>query len=81
MEESCAILDVAGEVCPVPLVKTRKSLEKLKENEVLIVIGDSIESEREIIMAVKELGMELIGVETDKDGKWHIFIRKKKVLK
>lgn len=76
MEESCTVIDVTGEICPVPLVKTRRGLEKMKENEVLVVIGDNIESEKEIIMAVKELRMKLIDIEMDKDGKWRISVRK-----
>jgi len=71
------IIDVRGEICPVPLVKTRRELEELKENEVLVVIGDSFDSEKEIVMAVKELGMELIKLETEKDEKWRIYIRKR----
>lgn len=77
MEGSCKVIDVTGEICPVPLVKTRRGLEKLGENEVLVVMGNSVESEKEIIMVVKELEMELINIEMDEDGRWRISIRKR----
>lgn len=77
MAKSHAVLDTTGEVCPVPLVKTRRSLDKLERGEVLLVIGTHETSKIDIIMATKELGMELVKVETGKDGKWRILIRKK----
>jgi TusA-related sulfurtransferase len=33
------VLDFSGEVCPIPLLKTRKALDKMKEGKVLEVIG------------------------------------------
>jgi len=76
MMTSYTVLDTTGEVCPVPLVKARRSLDKLEKGEVLVVIGTHETSKIDIIMAAKELGMELVKVETDKDGKWRILIRK-----
>ena len=68
-------VDCTGETCPVPLVETRKALRKAVEGDVVEVIGTHPASKKEIPMAVKALGLELIGVE-ETDGVWKIRIRK-----
>jgi len=64
-----------GETCPVPLVETRKALRKAKEGDIVEVIGTHPASKKEIPMAVKALGLELIGVQ-EEGGVWKIRIRK-----
>ena len=68
-------IDCTGETCPVPLVETRKALRKAKEGDVVEVIGTHPSSKKEIPMAVKALGLELIDVE-EKDGVWKIRIQR-----
>jgi tRNA 2-thiouridine synthesizing protein A len=68
-------VDCTGETCPVPLVETRKALRKAKEGDVVEVIGTHPSSKKEIPMAVKALGLELIAVE-EKDGVWKIRIQR-----
>jgi TusA-related sulfurtransferase len=68
-------VDVRGETCPVPLVETRKALRKAVLGDVVEVIGTHPASKKEIPMAVKSLGLELMNVE-EKDGAWKIRIRR-----
>jgi len=68
-------VDCTGETCPVPLVETRKALRKAKEGDVVEVIGTHPSSKKEIPMAVKALGLELIDIQ-EKDGVWRIRIRR-----
>jgi TusA-related sulfurtransferase len=68
-------IDVTGETCPVPLVEMRKALKKASPGEIIEVVGNHPASKKEIPMAVEALGLELIAVE-EKDGVWHIKIRK-----
>ena len=68
-------VDCAGETCPIPLVETRKALRKAKEGDIVEVIGTHPASKKEIPMAVKALGLELIGVQ-EEGGMWKIKIRK-----
>jgi len=68
-------VDCTGETCPVPLVETRKALRKAKEGDIVEVIGTHPASKKEIPLAVKALGLELIGVQ-EEDGVWKIKIRK-----
>jgi tRNA 2-thiouridine synthesizing protein A len=68
-------VDCRGETCPVPLVETRKALRKAKEGDTVEVIGTHPASKKEIPLAVKALGLELIDVQ-EEDGVWRIRIRK-----
>jgi len=68
-------VDCRGETCPVPLVETRKALRKAKEGDIVEVIGTHPASKKEIPMAVKSLGLELIDIQ-EQGGVWKIRIRK-----
>lgn len=76
MVKADVVLDVSGEFCPVPLVKTRRALDKMEKHMILEVIGTDKEAKLDILLAVQELKMELVKEETDKGGKWRIIIRK-----
>jgi tRNA 2-thiouridine synthesizing protein A len=68
-------VDCTGETCPVPLVETRKALRKAKEGDVVEVVGTHPASKKEIPMAVKALGLELIDMQ-EEAGVWKIRIRR-----
>jgi TusA-related sulfurtransferase len=68
-------VDCTGETCPVPLVETRKALRKAKQGDIVEVVGTHPTSKKEIPMAVKALGLELLDVQ-EKDGVWKIRIRR-----
>ena len=68
-------VDCTGETCPVPLLETRKALRKATPGDIVEVIGTHPSSKKEIPMAVKALGLELIDIQ-EKDGVWKIKIRK-----
>jgi tRNA 2-thiouridine synthesizing protein A len=68
-------VDCRGENCPIPLVETRKALRKAKEGDIVEVIGTHPSSKKEIPMAVKALGLELLDIE-EEGGVWKIRIRR-----
>jgi len=68
-------VDCTGETCPVPLVETRKALRKANKGDIVEVIGTHPASKKEIPMAVKALGMELVEISEEK-GTWKIRIRR-----
>ena len=68
-------VDCTGETCPVPLVETRKALRKAKQGDIVEIVGTHPASKKEIPMAVKALGLELMDVQ-EKDGAWKIKIRR-----
>ncbi|MBU7016221.1 MAG: sulfurtransferase TusA family protein [Theionarchaea archaeon] len=67
-------VDCIGETCPVPLVETRKAIRKASPGDIIEVRGTHPASKKEIPMAVKELGLELLGIEEDGDV-WTIKIK------
>lgn len=69
-------MDVKGETCPIPLIETRKALRRAAEGDVVEVIGTHQASKREIPMAVKNLGLQLLDITDAGDGTWRIRIRK-----
>jgi tRNA 2-thiouridine synthesizing protein A len=68
-------VDCTGETCPVPLVETRKALRKAAQGDIVEVIGTHPASKKEIPMAVKALGLELVEL-TEEGDTWRIRIRK-----
>lgn len=70
------VVDVKGETCPIPLIETRKALRRAAEGDVVEVVGTHQASKREIPMAVKNLGLQLLDITDADDGTWRIRIRK-----
>jgi tRNA 2-thiouridine synthesizing protein A len=68
-------VDCRNETCPVPLVETRKALRKAARGDVIEVTGTHQSSKKEIPMAVKSMGLELLGID-EVGGVWTIRIRK-----
>jgi tRNA 2-thiouridine synthesizing protein A len=71
------ILDCMGQVCPQPLLETLKKLKSMMPGQTLEVFGDFPLSKEEIPAGMKEAGQEVISI-SEKDGIWHIIIRKTK---
>lgn len=62
-------LDVKGESCPMPVVKTRQSIDDLGSGEVLEVLATDSGSMSDIKgWAETAGGVELLGQEEDTDG-------------
>ncbi len=79
-EKNCPLpsdiqVDCRGETCPVPLVEVRKALRKAEPGDVLEVLGTHPASKKEIPMAAKALGLELLCVEGTEDD-WRICIKR-----
>jgi tRNA 2-thiouridine synthesizing protein A len=68
-------VDCRGDTCPVPLVETRKALRKAAPGDIVEVVGTHPSSKKEIPMAVKALGLELLSVE-EEGGEWKIRIQR-----
>jgi TusA-related sulfurtransferase len=68
-------VDCIGETCPVPLVEVRKALRKAAPGDIIEVVGTHPASKKEIPMAVKALGLELLSVEGS-DTDWTIRIQR-----
>ena len=68
-------VDCVNETCPIPLIETRKAINKAKKGDVIEVSGTHPASKKEIPMAVEAMGLKLKSIK--EDGKvWHITIEK-----
>lgn len=69
-------LCLLGEVCPIPLLKTKEYVEKLAVGEKLTVETDFTRSVRNIMNWCNKEGHDMVINETDK-GVWEIIVTKK----
>lgn len=70
------ILNTSGDVCPVPLIKFRRSVDSLEPGEILVITGTHDPSRDDIIKAAGELNLKVIKVEMSDDKKWRVFVTK-----
>lgn len=68
-------LDVRGEACPYPLIRTKQKVDKLQKGQVLKVLANDPVAPQNIDAWVKKSGNELLEVEVFK-GNYSIFVRK-----
>jgi TusA-related sulfurtransferase len=67
-------VDCVNETCPIPLVETRKAINKAEKGDTILVTGTHPASKKEIPMAVKSMGLKVLDV---KEGEqWQIKIKK-----
>ncbi len=68
-------LDVTGDICPIPVLKTKKALEELKEGEELEVVGDYKPALENIKRFAENNGYKVVTYEETENG-FRIVIRK-----
>jgi tRNA 2-thiouridine synthesizing protein A len=68
-------LDVRGEACPYPLIKTKQQVDKLQKEQVLKVLANDPVAPQNIDSWAKKSGNELLEVEVIR-GDYCIFVRK-----
>jgi len=69
-------LDAQGLNCPLPILKTKKALQKMDEGQVLEVLSTDAGSVKDIEAFCKQTGNILLGVE-ENEGKYIFNIEKK----
>ncbi|MGQ4891561.1 MAG: sulfurtransferase TusA family protein [Candidatus Njordarchaeia archaeon] len=70
-------LDVRGEICPYPDVKTKKKLESMKPGEILEVLVDYPLSVERIPRTVEKMGHKLLKIEKVGESEWKLYIEVK----
>ena len=68
-------VDCVGQNCPVPLVETRKALRKASPGDIVVVTGTHPSSKKEIPMAAKAMGLEVLDISEEGD-RWTIRIKR-----
>ncbi|MBA7573449.1 putative sulfur carrier protein [subsurface metagenome] len=67
-------LDTQGLVCPVPALKTKKKLGKMKPGQILKVITDYKPASESVPRDLAKTKHKLLGVEEDEDDEiWEIY--------
>ena len=68
-------LDVRGEKCPYPRLRTLQQIKTLNKGEILEVIASDPEAWQNIDVWLTKSGDEFLDVES-KEGAYHIFVKK-----
>jgi tRNA 2-thiouridine synthesizing protein A len=68
-------LDVRGEACTYPLIRTKQQVDKLQKGKVLKILASDPVAPQNIDAWAKKSGNELLAVEAN-DGTYNIFVRK-----
>jgi tRNA 2-thiouridine synthesizing protein A len=68
-------LDVRGEACPYPLIRTKQQVDKLQKGEILKVLANDPVAPQNIEAWASKSGNQFLGVETN-DGAYQIFVKK-----
>ena len=77
MTEITETIDVRGEVCPYPDVKSKRKIKRMKSGEVLEIKLDYPLSAERIPETMKSLGHEVLSVEKVGTAEWVILVKAK----
>ncbi len=75
--EPDAKLDCIGFFCPIPIVKTREEMNKLKKGQVLEVVADDPAAEEDIKYWTNATGQEIVALQKEGE-RIRVLIRKVK---
>ncbi len=68
-------LDVRGEACPYPLIRTKQQVDRLQKGDVLKVLASDPVAPQNIDAWAKKAGNEVLAVEVN-NSTYNIFVRK-----
>lgn len=74
-EKPTEVLDVRGEVCPYPDVKTQKKVKSMKSGDILEVLVDYPLSAERIPRSMEKQGHKVLKVEKKGTSEWTISIK------
>lgn len=70
------VLDCKGDVCPMPILKTKKAMDKLSSGQVLLLQSTDPGSNNDLISWCERTGNELLEKE-ENGGVFSYYVRKK----
>lgn len=70
-------IDCMGDICPIPLIKTKKKMESMNAGDVLTVYVDHSCAAKNIPDWAKKLGNK-VDINKIGDGEWEVIIKKAK---
>lgn len=69
-------LDARGLSCPLPILKTKKSLNAMEPGQILRVVSTDCGSVKDMEAFAKQTGNELVS-QTEENGEYIFFMKKK----
>lgn len=69
------VIDTKGTACPMPVLNTKKALNRIASGQIIEVIADDHGAESDIPVLIKQLGHVILQV-IRKDDSFHFFIKK-----
>lgn len=75
MTEITETIDLCGEVCPYPDVKSKRKAKRMKSGEVLEIKLDYPLSAERIPETMKSMGHEVLSVEKSGTSEWIILVK------
>ncbi len=75
MVEVTESIDLRGEVCPYPDVKSKRKAKKMKSGEVLEILIDYPLSAERIPETMKKMGHEVISLDKTGDTEWKVLVQ------
>jgi tRNA 2-thiouridine synthesizing protein A len=69
-------LDITADVCPMTFVRTRLALDRLAPGDLLLVHLKGQEPLQNVPRSAKELGHQVVSLDTDSLGISHLLIRR-----
>lgn len=77
MEEiiSDAVLDIRGEICPFPLIMTKKQMDRMAGGEILKVVTDDLEAAGNIDAWTRKSGDRILQIKSE-DNTFIIYLKK-----
>jgi len=70
------VLDAKGDVCPMPILKTKKAMDKLSPGQVLLMQSTDPGSHQDLVSWCERTGNELLQKE-ESDGVFSYYVKKK----
>ncbi|MEW5706746.1 MAG: sulfurtransferase TusA family protein [Actinomycetota bacterium] len=70
------VLDCRGDVCPMPILKTKKAMDKLASGQILKMLSTDPGSSKDLLSWCERTGNELLKQE-QVDGSFVYYVKKK----
>ena len=70
------VLDTKGLSCPMPMLKTKKTIGKLESGQVIEIIGTDPGSKNDIPDWCTRSGHQFLGGKDENSGVFHFYIKK-----
>ena len=70
------VLNAQGDVCPMPILKTKKAMDKMSSGQVLLLTSTDPGSHQDLVSWCERTGNELVKHE-EKDGVYSYWVKKK----